>query len=197
VLRRVTALEVKGNLGRRIYAAEEVAVAVDRLAAEIAVEYRRQPVVLLGVLKGALCLMADLARALAGEPDGPSEIMVDYIFVQRYGSAGTTGTAARLAADASLPLEGTNVIIVDDIVDTGLTLQFLQALLAERRPGTLRSCVLFDKPARREVDVTIDYRGLAVPDVFAIGYGLDYKECYRNLPYLAELQEGSNGLTKT
>ncbi len=173
-----------------IYSADAIAAAVERLAANIAVDYRGQPLVLLGVLKGALCLTADLARALAGRADGPSEILVDYLFVQRYGAAGTAGGAAWLEADASLPLRGMNLLIVDGIVDEGLTLEYLRALLAERRPATLRSCVLFDKPARRAAKVPIEYRGLAVPDTFAIGYGLDYKEWYRNLPYLAELREG-------
>lgn len=172
-----------------LYSAAEIAAAVDRLATQIAADHRRQPLVLLGVLKGAICLTADLARALARRADGPSEIMVDYICVQRYGESGKSGKAARLAADASLPLEGTNLVLVDTIIDRGLTLAYLRALLAERRPATLRTCVLFDKAARREVDIPIDYRGLAVPDVFAIGYGLDYKESYRNLPYLAELRE--------
>ena len=170
-----------------LYSAGEIAAAVDRLASEISADHRGQPLVLLGVLKGAICLTSDLARALARKADGPSEIMVDYIFVERYGQAGKSGGAARLAADASLPLEGTNLVVADNIVDRGFTLEFVRALLAKRRPAKLRSCVLFDKPARREVDVPIDYRGLPVPDVFAIGYGLDYKESYRNLPYLAEL----------
>jgi hypoxanthine phosphoribosyltransferase len=186
----VTALECKVGIGRHIYAQQEIAAAVERLAGTIAADYCRQPLLLLGVLKGALCLTADLARALAGTADGPSEIVVDYIFVQRYGSLGKTGGAARLEADASLPVEGANLVIVDDIVDKGLTLAYVRALLAERRPATLRSCVLFSKAVRRELDVPIEYLGLPVPDAFAIGYGLDYKECYRNLPYLAELQEG-------
>jgi hypoxanthine phosphoribosyltransferase len=186
----VTAREASIGIGRRLYAAEEIAAAVQRLAGTIACDYRRQPLVLLGVLKGAICLAADLARALARERDGPNEIMMDSVFVERYGSSGSSGSAARLAADASLPLEGRNVLVVDAIIDTGLTLAFLRTLLEQRGPASLRSCVLFDKPGRREVDVPIDYRGLEVPEVFVIGYGLDYKEAYRNLPYLAELREG-------
>ncbi|HZY95515.1 MAG TPA: phosphoribosyltransferase family protein [Candidatus Cybelea sp.] len=172
-----------------LYSPDKIGAAVERLATEIAADHRRQPLVLLGVLKGAICLISDLARALARKVDGPSEIMVDYIFVERYGGLGRVGGAARLAADASLPLAGANLVVVDNIIDRGLTLAFLRTLLAERGPATLRSCVLFDKRTRREVDVPIEYRGLSVPDVFAIGYGLDYKECYRNLPYLSELRE--------
>lgn len=185
----MTALDPTFGIGRRICGAEAIAAAVERLAAQIAADYRGQPLVLLGVLKGALCLTADLARALARRADGPSEILVDYLFVQRYGASGTSGGAARLEADASLPLGGTNLLIVDGMVDKGLTLEYLRALLEERRPATLRACVMFDKAARREAYVPVEYLGLAVPDAFAIGYGLDYKEWYRNLPYLAALRE--------
>jgi len=185
----MTRLDLTAVVGPQIYSVDAIAAAVERLAGEIAGDYRGQPLVLLGVLKGALCLTADLSRALARKAAGPSEIFVDYVFVQRYGASGTTGSAARLEADASLPLGGKNLMIVDGIVDEGLTLEYLRALLAERRPATLRSCVLFDNPGRRATDVPVEYRGLAVPDVFAIGYGLDYKEWYRNLPYLAELRE--------
>ena len=185
----VTELTLMAAEGAQIYGAEAIAAAVDRLAVQLATDYRGQPLVLLGVLKGALCFTADLARALAAKADGPSDILVDYLFVQRYGAAGTAGGAARLEADASLPLGGANLLIVDGIVDEGLTLEYLRALLKERRPATLRTCVLFDNPARRKAHVPIEYLGLAIPDAFVIGYGLDYKEWYRNLPYLAELRE--------
>jgi hypoxanthine phosphoribosyltransferase len=184
------------EVGPRLCSAEKIANTVERLAARLALDYRRQPLVLLGVLKGALCFTADLARALAGRADGPSEIMVDYIFVQRYGSLGRTGGEARLCLDTALAVSGKNLLIVDDIVDNGRTLAFLQTLLRERRPASLRSCAIFDVPSRREVGVEVDYPGIAIPDVFAIGYGLDYKEEYRNLPYLAELRKGNNGLTE-
>lgn len=186
----MSAVEAEDGIGRSICDAGEIATAINRLAALISADHRRQPLLLLGVLKGALCLTADLARALAREAEGPSEIMVDYVGVQRYGSLGSTGGAPRLTMDSSLPVTGVNVVVVDDIVDNGRTLTFVHALLKKRRPAALRTCVLFDRPARREVDVTIDYAGIVVPDVFVIGYGLDYKEQYRNLPYLAELREG-------
>jgi hypoxanthine phosphoribosyltransferase len=186
----VTAVRADSCEGPRVCEAEEIARAIDRLAALIAADHPRQPLLLLGVLKGALCLTADLARALAGKADGPSEIMVDYVGVERYGSLGSAGGAASLTMDSSHPIAGANVVVVDDIVDNGRTLTFVHALLKRRAPASLRTCVLFDRPARREVDVTIDYAGIVVPDVFVIGYGLDFKELYRNLPYLAELREG-------
>jgi hypoxanthine phosphoribosyltransferase len=186
----VSGADGRAEIGRTIYAPDEIAEVIGRLAAKIAADYRRQPLLLLGVLKGALCFTADLARALARRPDGPSEIIVDYIFVERYGTLGSAGGLARLAADCATPVAGANVLVADDIVDNGRTIEFLQTLLGARRPATLRTCALFDRPARREVNVAIDYLGLAIPNVFTIGYGLDYKELYRNLPYLAELREG-------
>ncbi len=178
------------QIGPTICSAAEIREAVERLAARIAADYRRQPLLLLGVLKGALCFTADLARALSGKADGPSEIMVDYIIVSRYGSLGTSSGPARLEMDCALAVAGANVLLVDDIADNGRTIEFLRTLLGERRPASLRNCILFDRRARRESNVSIDYLGIAIPDVFAIGYGLDYKELYRSLPYVARLQEG-------
>ncbi len=178
------------SVGPAVYNRAAIAGAVERLAAEIARDYRGKPLLLLGVLKGALCFTTDLARALAGRPDGPSEILVDYLCLERYGASGTSGGSVRLAMDAAEPIAGANVLLLDDVADNGYTLAFALALLGERKPASLRTCVLFDKPARREVEVRLDYAGLLVPDIFVIGYGLDYKELYRNLPYLAELREG-------
>ena len=177
-------------IGRVLHSAVEIQAAVGRLAASIARDYRRQPLLLLGVLKGALCFTADLARAVSQAADGPSEIMVEYVFVERYGKSGSSGRPPSLGADFAVPVAGANVLVLDDIADNGRTLAFVKSFLEERRPATLRTCALVDRPARREVEVTLDYVGFTIPDVFAIGYGLDYKEQYRNLPYLAELREG-------
>jgi hypoxanthine phosphoribosyltransferase len=178
------------TVGEAIYSAQAIQQAVERLASKIAADYTRQPLLLLGVLKGALCFTVDLARAIAGKADGPSEIMVDYIVVERYGTLGTSGGSERLVMDCALDLAGKNVLILEDIVDNGRTLAFVRTLLKERRPASLRGCALFDRPGRREVDAAIDYAGLKVPEVFTVGYGLDHKELYRNLPHLAELREG-------
>lgn len=175
--------------GRVICTQAQIAEAIERLAVRIAADYSGKPLLLLGVLKGALCFTVDLARAIAGKADGPSEMMVDYIVVERYGSRGITGGDARIAMDCKHAVARTNLLIADDIVDNGRTLHVLRALLAQRAPASLRSCTLFDRPARREVAVPVEYVGIEIPDVFAIGYGLDYKEEYRNLPYLAELRE--------
>jgi hypoxanthine phosphoribosyltransferase len=175
-------------IGTVLYRQDEIAEAVKRLAAEIARDYSRQPLLLLGVLKGALYFTADLSRALAAVADGPSEIVVDYICVGSYGQSGASSGKIALVMDSAVPVEGRNVLIVEDIADNGLTLEFLGAFLGERRPASLRTAVLFDKPSGRRVDVHLGYVGLPVPDAFVVGYGLDYQELYRNLPYLAELQ---------
>lgn len=175
------------GIGRSLYSPEEIEATVRRLAARIAADYAGQPLLLLGVLKGALYFTVDLARALAEIPGGPSEIIVDYACVASYGSSTESGGEVRLLMEGAAPIAGQNVLIVEDIADNGLTLESLGAFLRGRRPKTLRTCVLLDKPARRRVEVPLEYVGLVVPDAFIVGYGLDYQELYRNLPYLAEL----------
>jgi hypoxanthine phosphoribosyltransferase len=170
-----------------LFDAGQIAEAIERLAREIAVDYSGKPLLLLGVLKGALYLTVDLARALVLIPDGPSEIVMDFVSVGSYGNATESSGEVRVLMDTSAPVAGRNVLILDDVADGGLTLQALQALLQGRGPASLRTGVLFDKPARRTVDVTLDYVGLTLPNAFAVGYGLDYQEKYRTLPYLAEL----------
>jgi hypoxanthine phosphoribosyltransferase len=161
--------------------------AVGRLADEIARDLAGEPVMLVGVLKGALFFTADLSRALPQEMD----VVIDLIYVSSYGNSTRSSGEVRLLKDTTASVEGKNVVIVEDIVDNGLTLAYLQRLLGSRNPASLRSCVLLDKPYRRQVDVRIDYAGLTAPDAFIVGYGLDYQEKYRNLPYLARLDEST------
>jgi hypoxanthine phosphoribosyltransferase len=186
----MTVARLEHSVGPSIYGADQIAAAIARLADEIAADHRGQPLALVGVLKGALCLTTDLARELARRTDGPSEVLVDYVCVERYGYRGSRGGMPRLAMDATLALSGANVVILDAIADRGQTLGFVRSLIESRRPAALRTCVLFEKQVPREVAVPIDYLGLRVPNLFAIGYGLDYQELYRNLPCLAELREG-------
>ena len=178
----------EGAIAGELFSAREIARAIERLAGEIVRDYRRMPLTLVGVLKGALFVTADLARAIAAIPDGPSELSIDYLCVSSYGNASRSSGEVRLLKDATEPIAARNVLIVEDIIDNGLTLEYLRALLGERNPASLRSCVLFDKPFRRLVQVPVEYVGLQVPDEFVVGYGLDYQELFRNLPYLAQLQ---------
>ena len=167
-----------------VFDADQIADAVRRLAGEVARDYSTDPVLLVGVLKGALFFTADLARALPVSLDP----RIDFLAVSSYGNASSSSGEVRLLKDLSESVEDKHVLIVEDIVDNGLTLSYLQDLLGRRRPASLRSCVLLDKPYRRHVDVKLDYVGLTCPDTFIVGYGLDYQEKYRNLPYLAKLE---------
>jgi hypoxanthine phosphoribosyltransferase len=176
------------TIEQELFSAQEIAAAIERLAAQIARDFSGKPLLLLGVLKGALFVVADLGRAIARIPNGPSEIIVDFMCVSSYGNASRSSGEVRLLKDTTEMVMGRNVLIVEDIIDNGLTLEYLTTVLAERNPASLRACVLFDKPYHRRVNVQPDYVGLRCPDAFVVGYGLDYQELFRNLPYLAQLK---------
>lgn len=131
-----------------------------------------------GVLKGAFVFLADLLRAMDGA------VTCDFLAVTSYGAGDTSSGEVRLTRDLDQPIDGRDVVLVEDIVDTGQTLRYLQHLLAARRPRTLRTVCLLDKPARRQVEVQVDYVGFTIEDRFVVGYGLDLDERYRNLPYI-------------
>ncbi|HTV72212.1 MAG TPA: hypoxanthine phosphoribosyltransferase [Candidatus Acidoferrales bacterium] len=169
-----------------IFTPEEIAATVRRLADEIAHDLAGCPMLLLGILKGSFFFAADLARALPST----AEVTMDFLAVSSYGNSDRSSGEVRLLKDTSESVEGKNVIIVEDIVDNGLTLAYLHRLLGGRHPASLRSCVLLDKPYRRKVDVPVDYVGFRCPDTFVVGYGLDYQERFRNLPYVAGLAFG-------
>ena len=171
-----------------VYSAQEIAHAIEGLAQAIGRDHARQPLVLIGVLKGAQCLTADLTRALIRLPDGPSPITIDFAGVSSYGASLRSSGEVRVERDIEVNIRGQNVVIVEDIIENGLTLLHLQRLCRSRQPKSLRSCVLLNKPYNRRADVTVHYVGLTVPDAFIVGYGLDYQEKYRNLPYLAKLR---------
>ncbi|MGB6987157.1 MAG: hypoxanthine phosphoribosyltransferase [Candidatus Aquilonibacter sp.] len=178
----------EGAILRELFGADEIARTIERLAVEIVRDHRRKPLTLIGVLKGALYVTTDLARAISALADGPSEMAIDYLCVSSYGNATRSSGEVQLLKDVTEPIAGSNVVIVEDIIDNGLTLEYLRALLGERNPASLRACVLFDKPYHRTADVPVEYIGLQVPDAFVVGYGLDYQELFRNLPYLAQLR---------
>lgn len=178
----------EGTIERTLFSEAEIAQAIERLAVRIAADYRGKPLLLVGVLKGALYVTVDLVRAIANIPDGPSEICVDYMCVSSYGNETRSSGEVRMLKDTTQPITGRHVVVVEDIIDVGLTLEYLQALLGGRNPASLASCVLFDKPYHRRVDVEVKYVGLVSPDEFVVGYGLDYQELFRNLPSLAQLR---------
>jgi hypoxanthine phosphoribosyltransferase len=176
------------GIERVLITAEEIADANRRMAEAVARDYAGRSLVLIGVLKGALFATADLARALAETPGGPADVQLDFIAVSSYGNAHRSSGEVRLVQDTTHAIEGRHVLIVEDIVDNGHTLHYLRAMLGNRQPASLKVAVLLDKPYHRAVDVPIDYVGLTCPDEFVVGYGLDYQERYRTLPYLAKLR---------
>ncbi len=159
-----------------------IARRVSELADEIAREYEGKDLVLVSVLKGALPFLADLMREI------PLPLSLDFLEVSSYGHSTETSGVVRVLKDLAHPIEGRNVLVVEDVIDTGLTLNYVLDHLRAQRPASLKLCTLLDKPARRVVPLSIDFRGFEIPDKFVIGYGLDYAERYRNLPFIGVLK---------
>ncbi|HXE73708.1 MAG TPA: hypoxanthine phosphoribosyltransferase [Candidatus Nitrosotenuis sp.] len=155
-----------------------IAEAVARMAEEIARDYRGQELVLVCVLKGSMMLAADLMRRL------PLPVILDFIAISSYGDATETSGVVSILKDLEENIRGRHVLVVEDIVDTGLTLQYLVRTLQLRQPASLRVCALLEKPARRRVENRIDYLGFTIEDYFVVGYGLDYAGRYRQLPFV-------------
>ena len=169
------------HIGEILVQADDLQHRISEMAAEVSRDYQGRDLLLIGVLKGAVFFLADLMRQL----DIPCE--VDFMAVASYGSSTDSSGVVRILKDLDAPLEGRNVLIVEDIVDSGLTLQYLMRTLQARGPASIEVCALLTKPERRKVDMPARYVGFEIPDKFAIGYGLDYAERYRNLPYVATL----------
>jgi hypoxanthine phosphoribosyltransferase len=161
---------------------EELRARVGEIGREIARDYANDNPVLVGVLKGALVFMADLVRAT------PIDVTLDFMALSSYGGETRSSGVVKLAADMSMPIEDRHVVVVEDIIDTGRTVSYLKRNLETRHPRSVRLCALLDKIERREVDVDIDYLGFTIPNLFVVGYGLDYNGLYRNLPYIAMLE---------
>ncbi|ABB13649.1 hypoxanthine phosphoribosyltransferase [Carboxydothermus hydrogenoformans] len=161
---------------------EEIRAKVKELGQQISRDYAGQDLLLVGILRGAMLFMSDLMR----EIDIP--INIDFMVVSSYGSGTTTSGEVRVLKDLDRGIEGRNVLLIEDIVDTGLTLNYLTKYLANRHPKSLKVCTLLNKPSRRRVEVKVDYNGFIIPDKFVVGYGLDYNEYYRNLPYIGVLK---------
>ncbi len=176
---------VDGNhaIGETLVSAEDLQRRVRELAAEISRDYADRDLVLVGVLKGAVFFLSDLMRQL----EIPVE--VDFMAVASYGSATKSSGVVRILKDLDAAIEGRDVLIVEDIVDSGLTLQYMLRNLAGRNPRSLEVCALLVKPERQKVDLPTRYVGFEIPNRFAIGYGLDHAERYRNLPYVAALKD--------
>ena len=166
---------------------EEVQAHVAELGAQLAADYEGRDPVLVSVLKGSIIFLADLVRAM------PIPLSIDLMEVSSYGASTESSGQVRILKDLSSSITGREVIVVEDIIDTGLTLNYLLRYLHDKGPASIRICCLLDKPARRLAPIEIDYRGFTIPDRFVIGYGLDYGEHYRNLPYVGVLQPSVYG----
>jgi hypoxanthine phosphoribosyltransferase len=170
-------------IGEILVEADELSARVKALGDEISRDYADRDLLLVGVLKGAVFFLSDLMRHL----DVPCE--VDFMAVASYGSSTDSSGVVRILKDLDIPIEGREVLIVEDIVDSGLTLSYLLRTLRARNPKSLEVCALLTKPERRKVDLPIRYVGFEIPNRFAIGYGLDHAEKFRNLPYVAVLAD--------
>jgi len=165
-----------------LLSSEEIQAKVEELAGRISADYQGKPVRLVGILKGVAFFMTDLMRRMT------VPVSTDYMFITKYTRNGSGPGSVRILKDLDQPIEGEHVLLVEDIVDTGLTLRYILGYLRARKPASLRVCTLLDKRARRLVDVPLDYVAFEIPDEFVVGYGLDHRELYRNLPYICVLK---------
>jgi hypoxanthine phosphoribosyltransferase len=175
--------DLAGDVAEVLISEERIRTRVAELGAQLSADYADRAVTLVSVLKGSLPFMADLMRSLT------VPVTIDLMEVSSYGGQATESSGlVRILKDLSASIEGADVLIVEDIIDTGLTLNYLVRYLRGKNPASLRIVTLLDKPARRLVDIPIDYRGFTIPDRFVVGYGLDYGEYYRNLPFIGVLK---------
>jgi hypoxanthine phosphoribosyltransferase len=175
--------DLEKDVAEILISEEQIRAKVQELGVRLSAAYAGRELTLVSVLKGALPFMADLMRAMT------IPLRIDLMEVSSYGGTATeTSGLVRILKDLSASIEGRDVLIVEDIIDTGLTLNYLLRYLRGKNPRSLQICALLDKPARRLVDIDIAYRGFTIPDFFVVGYGLDYGELYRNLPYIGVLR---------
>ncbi len=161
---------------------EDLAKRIKEIGAEITADYAGKEILMIGVLRGAVVFMADLARAIE------VPVAIDFMAVSSYGSGTNSSGVVRILKDLDEDVAGKHVLVVEDIIDSGLTLNYLLENLKSRKPASVKLCTLLNKPERRKVQVAIDYNGFDVPDYFVVGYGLDYAEKYRNLPFIGILK---------
>ena len=167
---------------RVLLSAAQIATRIHEMAAEIDRDYPEGPVYLIGILKGAYIFLADLARAMK------TPARIEFLGISSYGRGKTSSGEVQLTKDLDVSIQGHHVIVVEDIVDSGITLTYLLQVFAQRKPKSLRIATLLDKPERRQRPVQVDYVGFKIPDEFVVGYGLDYAEDYRNLPDVCVLE---------
>jgi len=170
------------KIKKRMITETEIRQRVKQLAGEIQNDFSQEPITFIVVLKGSFVFAADLIRKMKGE------VTVDFISVSSYGNETETSGKVKLLKDLDANITGQNVVVVEDIIDSGLTLHFLLDHLKIHKPKQVKICTLLDKPERRKVDLPVDYVGFVIPDEFIVGYGIDFRQQYRNLPYIASVE---------
>ena len=174
--------EMKDDLLKVLLSEEEIKERVAQLGARISADYAGRELLMISVLKGSVAFMADLMRAIT------IPVSIDFMAVSSYGKGVKTSGVVKIIKDLDQHIEGRDLLIVEDILDSGMTLSYLSKILKARNPRSVRIATLLDKPERRTADIQADYYGFQVPDAFVVGYGLDYDETYRNLPYIGILK---------
>jgi len=169
------------DFGKPLFTTEEIQRKIHELGARISEDYADKDLLVIGVMKGALFFMSDLLRSLR------ISVRMDFMHCTSSSSRGKGGNPVQMLCDIKEDIKGKHVLLVEDIVDSGVTLQHLKQMLMDRGPESLKLCVLLDKAERRKVEIDVDYAGFRIPNKYVVGYGLDYEDRYRNLPYIAVL----------
>ena len=181
-------MDMRDDIQTVLVSEEQLRAKVAELGARISQDYAGKDLLLVSILKGAVVFMADLMRAVT------IPCSIDFMVVSSYGGTNTESTGlVKIVKDLDADLSGREVLIVEDVLDTGVTLSNLVPMLRMRHPNSVKICAILDKPARRKTSITADYRGFEVPDAFVVGYGLDYDEKYRNLPFVGVLKPEAYG----
>lgn len=170
------------DIQKILLSTEQLQARIKEMGQQISQDYAGKEILMIGVLRGAVIFMADLARAI----EIPAAI--DFMAVSSYGLGTSSSGTVRILKDLDEDIEGKHLLVVEDIIDSGLTLKYLLENLNSRKPASIKLCTLLNKPDRRKVEVNIDYNGFTIPDYFVVGYGLDYAEKYRNLPFVGILK---------
>lgn len=173
---------MQNDIGRVLLSEAEIVAKVKELGDKLTEEYRGKELLVVGILKGSNVFMSDLIRQIN------IPLKIDFMMVSSYGNATESTGVVKIIKDIEQSISGKHLLIVEDIIDSGLTLKYLTEMLETRKPASIKLCTLLDKPARRKENVDVDYVGFEMPDEFLIGYGIDYAEYYRNLPYIGVLK---------
>ncbi|AOT68485.1 hypoxanthine phosphoribosyltransferase [Geosporobacter ferrireducens] len=175
--------DLEKNIREILFTENQIKEKIDELGDQITLDYQGKDLLLIGVLKGANVFMSDLMRKIQ------IPLSIDFIAVSSYGLSTESSGVVKIIKDLDHSIEDKDVLIIEDIIDTGLTLDYLYHNLLSRKPRSFKICTLLDKPERRKADIKVDYKGFDIPDEFIVGYGIDYAEQYRNLPYIAILKK--------